>query len=99
MKTKFLVVATGFYPFIVISRLRGLSIILNEKPAVLRNATAAEWLSRKSVNMQICSRCALGEVLGFAWKGTFALSIFKMSGLVLNMDKLSPLKWLFSRIV
>ena len=49
----------------------------------------------KTLNMQICSCWALGEIEWFAWKWTFPFSVFKMLALVLNKHKLTPLKWLF----
>ena len=63
---------------------------------VLRNCGSADrGTSENSVNMQICSCWALGEIEWFAWKWTFPFSVFKMLGLVLNKHKLTPLKWLF----
>ena len=67
---------------------------------VLRNCGSADrGTSENSVNMQICSCWALGEIEWFAWKWTFPFSVFKMLGLVLNKHKLTPLKWLFFCIV
>ena len=67
---------------------------------VLRNCGSADrGTSENSVNMQICSCWALGEIEWFAWKWTFPFSVFKMLGLVLNKHKLTPLKWLFFGIV
>ena len=57
-----------------------------------RKPKLTQWAS---INMQICLRCAMGEIQASAWKWTFALSTFKISGLVLNKDKFIPLKWLF----
>ena len=41
----------------------------------------------------------MGEILGFAWRGTVALSTLKTSGLVLNEVKFTSRKWLFFCIV
>ena len=54
------------------------------------------------VNMWICKHAHVAHWVkhkGLPWKWTFALSIFKMPGLVLNKDKLTLLKCLFFCIV
>ena len=58
--------------------------------------------SENSVNMWICKYAHVAHWVkhkGLPWKWTFALSIFKMPGLVLNKDKLTLLKCLFFCIV
>ena len=70
---------------------------------VSRNCGSADrGTSENSVNMWICKYAHVAHWVkhkGLPWKWTFALSIFKMPGLVLNKDKLTLLKCLFFCIV